>query len=151
MAKRVFIDMDGVIVDFDGMVNELGLMPEQVKGMDGAYLAMKPIDGAIAGVRRIANMGFDVFIATKPPTGIAYAYRDKAQWIFNNLPELAKKVIITSDKGLLGDEEDYLIDDRPHKANCEQFAGILYPVTKQTTWDQILDFMGNEAERLWPQ
>lgn len=70
-------------------------------------------------------MGFDVWIATKPPTGVAHAYSDKAAWVFEHLPELSHKLIITHDKGLLGDADDYLCDDRPHKANCEHFAGTV--------------------------
>ena len=101
---------------------------------------MKPIEGAIEAVRSLIGMGFDVWVATKPPTGIAYAYRDKAQWIFDHLPELKRKIIVTHDKGLLGDKEDYLCDDRPHKANCQQFKGMLIPFTNGFNWDQALIF-----------
>lgn len=136
--NRVFIDMDGVIVDFDRYKTELGLTGDEVKCRPGAYLEMKPIDGALKAVKSVIGMGFKVWIATKPPTGVAFAYSDKAQWIFDHLPELRKRIVITHDKGLLGDEGDYLIDDRPHKANCEQFKGTLLRFTDGTTWRDIL-------------
>jgi len=123
--NRVFIDMDGVIVDFSRFKNERGLTSEQVKHMKGAYLSMLPIDGALDHVRYIINMGFEVWIATKPPTRAVYAYSEKAAWIFHYLPELSRRIIITHDKGLLGDEGDWLLDDRPHKANCMEFKGRL--------------------------
>jgi 5'-nucleotidase len=146
MAKRVFIDMDGVIVNFDGFMASRKLSAEQVKVTQGAYLDMDPMPGAIEGVRKIIAMGFDVFVATKPPTGVAHAYAAKAQWIFDHLPELSRKVIITSDKGLLGDELDFLIDDRIHKANCDQFKGTLYEVTKTMDWDFIVGLMQFESD-----
>ena len=140
---RLFFDMDGVLVDFNGYVQELNrlearihmdgaiFMPpwtgETVKKMRGAYLDMQPIAGAIEGVRSAIGMGFDVWLATKPPTGIAFAYADKAAWVFKHLPELKRKLIVTHDKGMLGDYGDILVDDRPHKANCCEFRGTLVP------------------------
>lgn len=123
--NRIFVDMDGVIVDFDKHSKSMNMTGDEIKKHPGAYLAMEPIEGALAGVRTLIGMGWEVWIATKPPTGIAFAYADKAQWIMNHLPELRRKIIITHDKGLLGDSFDFLIDDRPHKANCEKFAGKL--------------------------
>ncbi len=81
----------------------------------------------------------EVWAATKPPTGIAFAYGDKASWIFENAPELRRKLIITHDKGLLGDEGDFLIDDRPHKANCEKFKGELIVFGNGCGWPEILE------------
>lgn len=138
--------MDGVIVDFDAYKTELGLSDDEVKQIPGAYLCMKPIPDALAAVRSLIGMGFDVWVASKPPTGIAYAYGDKAAWIFENLPELKRKIIITHDKGLLGDQGDYLIDDRPHKANCQGFFGKLIVFRDGCKWDKILDTFRGIAE-----
>lgn len=125
MKRRVFIDMDGVIVDFDRAAKEQAVAGDVLKTMKGAYLRMEAVDGALTAVRSIIGMGYDVWIATKPPTGIAWAYADKAAWIFQHLPELSRKLVITHDKGMLGGPADILIDDRPHKANCEAFQGLL--------------------------
>lgn len=132
--------MDGVIVDFDAHMKTTGLAGEELKKIDGAYLAMPPIVGAIEAVRSLIGMGYEVWIATKPPTGVAYAYRDKAQWILDHIPELKRRIIITHDKGLLGDEGDFLCDDRPHKANCEQFKGTLLRFVDGYHWPQALDY-----------
>lgn len=124
--NRVFIDMDGVIVDFDSYAKGLGLTGDEIKKRMGAYREMPAIPGALSAVRSLIGMGYEVWIATKPPTGIAWAYADKAAWILEHLPELKRRIIITHDKGLLGDSGDFLIDDRPHKANCEKFSGKLF-------------------------
>lgn len=138
MANRVFVDMDGVLVDFDSYKLQHGLSADEVKRRPGAYLDMSPISRAIDAVRALAGMGFEVWIATKPPTGVPYAYSDKAAWILQHLPELKRRIIITHDKGLLGDALDFLCDDRPHKANCEQFAGTLVRFVNGYHWPEAL-------------
>lgn len=136
--NRVFIDMDGVIVDFDAYAREKCADGDLVKAMPGAYLEMKPIDGALAAIDSIIGMGYEVWLATKPPTGIAQAYADKVQWVLNHLPQLKRRIILTHDKGLLGDDGDYLIDDRPHKANCEKFSGGLIVFNAAVGWRFVL-------------
>ena len=138
--NRIFVDMDGVIVDFDSAMKEANLKGDQLKTIKGAYLAMKPIAGAIKAVRSLIGMGFEVWIATKPPTGIAHAYSDKAQWIMNHIPELKRRIIVTHDKGLLGDSGDWLCDDRPHKANCENFKGVLLRFVDGYHWPEALSY-----------
>ncbi|MEY2152306.1 hypothetical protein AB7849_15480 [Rhodanobacter sp. 115] len=139
--NRVFVDMDGVVVNFDAFRIARGLTGDQVKAMPGAYLQMPAIEGAIASVRSVIGMGYEVWLATKPPTGIAHAYGDKAAWVFENLPELKRRIIITHDKGLLGDEGDFLCDDRPHKANCEHFKGTLLRFVGGFHWPQALEVL----------
>lgn len=142
--NRVFIDMDGVLADFDRLKRELGVEGDDLKKIPGAFLRMEPIPGAIAAVRSLIGMGFECWVATKPPTGIPHAYADKADWILRHLPELKRRIIMTHDKGLLGDENDYLIDDRPHKANCRRFPGALIHFGNGVNWDGVLGTMRGE-------
>ena len=128
--------MDGVIVDFDEFKNRLGLSPQAIKDMPGAYATMAPIDGALAGVRSLIGMGHDVWLATKPPTGVPHAYADKVRWVLFHLPELKRKIILTHDKGLL--RGDVLIDDRPHKANADKFEGELLHFSASFGWPEVL-------------
>ncbi len=148
---RIFIDMDGVIVDFDEFKTRHNLTGDEVKKQRGAYLGMSPMPGAIDAVYSLIGMGFEVWIATKPPTGVAYAYSDKAAWIFEYLPELKRRIVITHDKGFLGDRGDYLIDDRPHKANCDQFAGSLLVFKDGMKWPEILDYFRKVKARYEPE
>lgn len=145
--NRVFVDMDGVIVGFDGYMVDRGMTADEVKRTPGAYRDMQPIPGAIDAVRELIAQGWDVWIATKPPTGIPEAYSEKVAWIMEHLPELVRKIVITHDKGLLGDEGDYLIDDRPHRANCLAFSGALL-LFKQGShdWGSIVPRMAARME-----
>jgi 5'-nucleotidase len=145
--NRVFVDMDGVIVDFDGWMKRTGLTGDEVKKTPGAYLNMLPIEEGINGVRSLVGMGFEVWLATKPPTGIAFAYADKVSWVYRWLPEFKRRIIITHDKGLLGDEGDFLVDDRPHKANCRKFKGTLIAFKDGMTWPLVIDRIRDRALR----
>lgn len=140
-VRRVFIDMDGVIVDFDSYMRVNNLTGDEIKHLKGAYLDMRPIPGALDAVREVIAMGFEVWLATKPPSGVPHAYSDKAAWVMQLLPELERRIIITHDKGLLGGADDFLIDDRPHKANCEQFSGTLLRFVDGYHWPEALEHL----------
>lgn len=130
--------MDGVIVDFERYMRECNMSADMTKHMPGAYRSMQPIPGAIDAVRRVIDMGYEVWIATKPPSNNTAAYSEKAEWVTEHIPELANRVIVTHDKGLLGGPADYLIDDRPHKANCEDFQGQLLVYSVDYQWPAVL-------------
>jgi 5'(3')-deoxyribonucleotidase len=139
--RRIFLDQDGPLANFDGYMKKHNLKGDQIKVMEGAYLNLEPTVGAIEGVKSLNGMGkFDLWIATKPPVGIPFACADKVSWILKHFPDLKRKIIITHDKGLLGDYRDFLVDDRPHKANCESFAGTLIPFKDGMDWPQLIDY-----------
>jgi hypothetical protein len=143
-ARRVFVDMDGVLADFGKARDASGLPSEEFKLLPGSYLTLEPIEGAIAAVRQLIATGFDVWIATKIPHDNPYAAAEKLFWIKRHLPELYKSVIITPNKGTLGTSRDFLIDDRPHKAHIDEFAGLLItfgPHNEYHTWDAVLSLM----------
>ena len=147
--------MDGVIVDFDMYREQIEALskvwypqmkPPMIKNMEGAYADMRPIEGAINSVKSLIGMGWNVFLATKPPNGVAHAHADKVTWMLNYLPELKRKMILTPDKGLLGDAGDYLIDDRIHKANCHEFKGTLIEYKEGNEWPEILKLFRSLAK-----
>lgn len=133
--NRAFVDMDGVIVDFEAYMRAREFDSEKVKDTPGAYAAMLPCAGAIEGVHSLIGMRFEVWVATKPPTGRPWAYAEKVDWILRYLPELKRRIVITHDKGFLGDAGDILIDDRVWRANCHQFQGSLIA---HRSWDRTL-------------
>jgi len=57
-VNRIFLDMDGVVVDFDGYKKRLGLGDDEIKGMDGAYLQMEAMPGAIEGIGKLIGAGY---------------------------------------------------------------------------------------------
>lgn len=136
---RIFVDMDGVIANFDKAKKALGLTSDEFKTRQGAYLSLEPMPNALESLRELILEGHEVWLATKPPTGIPHAYSDKAAWVFKYIPELSRRLIITPDKGLLGDENDILIDDNPGKANCMKFKGTFMAFINGITWHEVMD------------
>lgn len=154
--RRIFLDMDGVLADFDRMRAALAarqglpiqhVTGDMVKVTPGAFAQMQPIPGAIGGVNSLIGMGFDIWIASKPATGRPDTYSQKAAWILHHFPELKRKIILTHDKGMLGCAEDFLVDDRIHKANCEAFRGRLLHFGWEAgalDWGDLVDFFRSQ-------
>lgn len=145
--NRVFIDMDGVLADFDGLVRKLGLEGEKaiqkLVEFPNTFLRLQPFPGANDAVETLIKRGFDVWVATRPAPSHPYTYADKAIWIIQHFPLLKKKLIMTQDKGLLGDAGDILIDDRLHKSNCVAFKGQLigFPTERgDAAWPAVLEY-----------
>ena len=138
--KVIFVDMDGVIVDFMGYVESHGLPIEDVdKKVDFAKL--EPIIGAIESTRKLITLGYDVFIATTAPWDNIKAFSDKRRWIGEHLPEMRKKLIITHRKDML--IGDYLIDDRL-KNGVSNFKGMhLHFGKTYPDWDSVLSYFSS--------
>lgn len=142
--RRCFIDMDGVIVDYDALKVKLGVHGDALKYMPGAFLQMEPVPLAIESVRTIISMGWDVYIATRPASRAPQTYADKAHWVLRFLPELRKKIIMTQNKSLLGNEQDVLIDDRPWLS--EGFRGTLVPFPNTSMWPEVIQTLKEIAK-----
>lgn len=152
--KIVYIDMDGVIVDFQSQIDfhfeykpEYKIIyqdnPDEIPGI---FRNPKPIIGAVDAIYDLHESGkYDLFIATSATWGNVESAMHKREWIEEHFQDLfKKKMIITHRKDLL--IGDYLIDDR--EANgAKDFKGELIPFgwayEKETwntypTWDDVL-------------
>lgn len=144
--RKVFVDQDQVMADFDAARIASGLSVDDFKLTRGSYRNLPEIEGALEAIDWLESRGFDVFVATKIPTHNPYAAIEKLLWIQERRPHLLKKTIITPHKGLLGCQYDTLIDDRPHKAHCREFEGTLLtfgPGNEYTNWAAIRGFLDN--------
>ena len=152
--KIVFIDMDGVLVNFEGAMlkaykNNPGFSEKYKKNPDeipGIFKDPKPIKGAIESVTQLAKSGkYDLFIATTATWENPEAAMHKRLWIEKYFGVLfEKKMMITHRKDLLLGE--YLIDDRL-KNGASGFTGELLPFgwayekeefNEYKTWEDIL-------------
>lgn len=111
--KKIYVDMDDTIADFMGSEAfkdgfDISKMYEV-----GFFLNLKPIPGALSGVRKLISKGYDVQILSQPVAESAHSYIEKVQWIALHFPELIGKINLTQDKGLF--KGDYLIDDNAQK------------------------------------
>ena len=143
--KRIYFDMDGVLVDFQSGIDKLDeATKEQYKGkldeIPGIFSMMEPIPGAAEVVRLLAR-NYDVFILTTSPWNNPTAASDKVQWVKKYLDDVFhKRLIITHRKDLL--EGDYLIDDRG-KNGASEFKGelIKFGSEKFPDWETVLKYL----------
>ena len=153
--KIIYIDMDGVIVDFGRAIEEwfethphleerYKTFPDHIQGL---FRIAPPIEGAISAIKKLHESGkYELFIATSAPWGNPQSNTDKRFWIEDYFGDLFhKKMFITHRKDLL--MGDYLIDDRI-KNGAGEFKGELLRFgldwennnkpNEYPTWDSIL-------------
>jgi 5'(3')-deoxyribonucleotidase len=97
--RKVFLDMDGVLVDFEGKMVEMGFVDIRhgvhvedailwgVMDIDHLFLKLKPLPDAVALFKYVLNHYDDVEILTACPTSkyapnaVAQAAADKVEWV----------------------------------------------------------------------
>ena len=78
----------------------------------GFIEALPPIEGAIAAIRYLENLGHDVRICTTPLSDYENCVAEKFVWVERHLGrEWTRRIIMAKDKTLI--IGDILIDDRP--------------------------------------
>ncbi len=156
--KIVLIDLDGPLADFeteflkiwrDRFPNEFFLPFEErtqfylendypdnlkdkirsIKNESGFFASLQPTKNSIYAVKKIVEMGFEVFICSTGIYDNKNCLTEKKQWVEKYLGEdLAKTAIFTKDKTVI--RGDYLIDDRPN------IKGVVIPEWQHVIFDQ---------------
>ncbi len=158
--KILYIDMDGVIADFQSTVAPF--VPEVIeenytedtyearsKAVD-EYALQNPtlfenldeIPEAIEAVKKLKESNkYDIYFASTPMSAIPESFMGKRIWIKNKFGEWAdKRLILTHRKDLL--IGDYLIDDRI-KNGAGEFKGehIHFATEKYPNWESVLNYL----------
>ena len=145
MKKRVFFDMDNVLVDFASGIARLDdSICEEYQGrldeVPGIFALMDPMPGAINAVHKLAEK-YDVFILSTAPWKNPSAWADKVAWVTKYMDDVFhKRLILSHQKDLL--KGDYLIDDRPkHGADCFEGEWIQFGSDRFPDWDSVLAYL----------
>ena len=138
MSKRIFIDMDGVIANFDKAAKEQGNGKRPDLYVD--YRNLDIIPGAVEAVYTL-NKDFDVFIASTPPWTRPEVWGHKKEWLEDYFPYLKRKLILTHRKDLL--IGDILIDDSRFRGQPD-FKGKWFWFNKdwkEKNWKACLEWV----------
>jgi 5'(3')-deoxyribonucleotidase len=151
--KILYIDMDGVVADFDGMIREIypefdnhpeeeksTVIDEIVYDHDYFFSDLKPIDGSKEIVNKLFNL-FDVYFLSTPMWEVTNSFSHKRIWLEGHYGENAKKkLILTHRKDLnIG---DFLVDDRL-KNGASEFKGehIHFGTEKYPNWEEVYKYL----------
>lgn len=143
--KRVYVDMDNVLVDFESGLN---LQDEETKAayenrpdeIPGIFSHMKPIPGAIEAMHEL-NLHFDLYILSTAPWKNPSAWADKVKWVTEYFDDIFhKRLIITHCKNLC--KGDYLIDDWD-KNGTNEFEGEWIPFGSPQfpDWTSVINYL----------
>ena len=146
--KRVYIDLDGVVADFEkgredhplGKVSPYRGRPDKLPGL---FENLEPIEGAISSVNLLLESpDFDIYFLSTAPWDNPDAWTHKRLWIAKFFDEklIRKRLILCHFKNfLIG---DYLIDDRKYNG-AENFEGewLYFGSDKFPNWKSVLEYL----------
>ena len=147
--KIVYVDMDGVLVNFQSGIDQLDdntklQYQDRLDEVPGIFGLMKPVKNALESYKELTKH-FDVYILSTAPWENETALPDKLKWIKKHLGMLAyKRVVFTHNKHL--NCGDYLIDDRT-KNGAAEFRGEhihFGPNGTYKTWKETLDYLSKK-------
>lgn len=153
--KILYIDMDGVVADFDTPI--LSIYPDLnnenecwairhikvlkvIKNNPSFFMSLEPIPGAIDAVNELFDSGkYDIYFLSTPMWNVPHSFSQKKIWIQKHFGMKARKrLILTYRKDLnIG---HYLIDDTTRNGAGE-FKGehLHFGTEKYPNWKSILN------------
>jgi len=139
---RIYIDMDGVISDFEKASNEYQRIHGKTNRPDKYvdYRNLDLIEGAHEAIYWL-NEYHDIFIASTPPWTRPEVWGHKREWIEDHFPILKRKLILTHRKDLL--IGDILIDDSRYRGQPD-FQGEWFWFNKNwknKNWEACLEWI----------
>ena len=146
--RKLFFDMDGVLVDFQSGIDKLSdETKKEYEGrldeVPGIFSLMDPMPGAIEAVKQLSEC-YDVYILSTAPWKNPSAWSDKIVWITKHFGDMFKKrVILTHCKHLV--DGDYLVDDRA-KNGASEFPGkwIQFGSKNYPGWEEVVQYLISE-------
>lgn len=152
--KILYLDMDGVVADFEHAIKELHPELENILDHDersnkvdeivannlDIFHTLPPYKGAIEAVNKLFEL-FDVYFLSTPMWDVPESFKGKRIWIEKHFGEKAnRRLILTHRKDLnIG---DFLVDDRL-KNGASEFTGkhIHFATENFPNWPATLKYL----------
>lgn len=147
----IYLDMDGVLADYDKGAEAAGISLDEFHATPGAFRHLDLMPGAREALKRISQVpGWTVALLSTPSKErFEEASREKREWAAENLPMiLPENIHLTDDKSTVGTEQDILVDDHPEWSNADKFPGTVIHFTGPEVWDAVLEAMNGAAEKV---
>ena len=153
VKKILYIDMDGVLVDFESEkkripADEQREYKNRLDEIPGIFARMDPMPGALEAYQELSQL-FDTYVLSTAPWENLSAWSDKRLWVQQHLGRVAyKRLILTHHKNLL--RGDFLIDDRTARG-ADRFVGehLHFGSSRFPDWSSVMDYLraASEARR----
>ena len=146
MRKKIlYVDMDGVLVDFQSGIDKLN-SEDRIKyngrydEVPNIFSIMDPIKDALDSFKKLSKL-YDTYILSTSPWDNKTALQDKQNWIIKYLGKYGEKRLIFSHHKNLN-IGDYLIDDREARG-AKEFSGqhIWFGQEPFENWDKVLEYL----------
>jgi 5'-nucleotidase len=161
IKKILYVDMDGVIADFDKLILEYdpsiislsshlpnyaerSVKVEKVmRDNPRLFLDLEPIEGSIESVKRLWSH-FDVLFLSTPCPFMIDSFSDKMTWIYKYFGKDAENRLILSQRKELSIGH-YLVDDRTANG-AELFTGehLHFGTKSFPTWVEVEEYLINK-------
>lgn len=141
MRRIVFLDMDGVLADFDGAITSGVKVDPPEMFIPGFFRNLKVMEGAKEGVASLlSNPNLEIYIGSKQTSHNTLCATEKMDWVAEHFPELKKNIVLVCDKKLL--RGNFLIDDDVVRWGSEfKGAFIFFDKTQpKKEWQRITNF-----------
>jgi 5'-nucleotidase len=151
-----YVDMDDTLCKFVGQAyldlkaNPSIKYPQSVYGF---FTKLKPHANAVESMKEMVDMGLDVWILTRPSVLNPLCYTEKRVWVEQHLGlDFCDRLILCPDKGRVGDENDFLIDDynwkTPKNPKSTPWKGtqLLFGQAPYENWDKVMEFIRTKYE-----